>query len=185
MTGFRLSKGLIAGIIVAVTVLVVVMMVVLAYNDMVSKDQGVKGHWSDVEVAYQRKMELIPTMYDIVNMTMDFEYSLYLNVTEARNIWESLSGNTEEKMNASTQIDNAFEVFVNAVSEAYPDPTVTPGVVLTFMDQYESTTNQVASERKFYNDAVREYNTAIRSFPNVLFAEAFGFEEAVYYSQGM
>lgn len=185
MADFRLSKGLIAAIVAIVAVVIVLMMVALAYNGMVSRDQNVQSHWSDIEVAYQRKIELIPTMYDIVNMTMDFEYSLYVNVTEARNIWESLSGNTEEKMNASTQLDTAFEVFVNAVSEAYPDPTVTPAVILTFMDQFESTTNQIASERKFYNDAVRDYNTAIRKFPNVLFADAFGFDEAAYYSQGM
>ena len=183
MGDLRLSKGLIAGIIAVVAVLIVVMMVVLAYNDMVSKDQVVQSHCSDVEVAYQRKIELIPTMFQIVNMTMDFEYNLYVNVTEARNIWQSLSGNSEAKMNASVQLDVSFAAFVNAVQEAYPNPTTTPAAIMTFMDQYESTTNQIASERKFYNDAVREYNTAIRKFPNVLFSGAFGFDEALYYDQ--
>ncbi len=183
MAELRLSKGLIAVMIAIIAVVIVVMMVALAYNGMVSKDQGVQSHWSDVEVAYQRKIELIPTMFQIVNMTMDFEYNLYVNVTEARNVWQSISGNSEDKMNASVQLDVAFAAFVNAVQEAYPNPTVTPAAIMTFMDQYESTTNQIASERKFYNDAVRDYNTAIRKFPNVLFASAFGFEEALYYDQ--
>ncbi len=183
MADLRLSKGLIAAIVAIVAVVIVLMMVVLAYNGMVSKDQGVQSQWSDVEVAYQRKIDLVPTMFQIVNMTMDFEYNLYVNVTNARNVWQNLSGNTADKMNASVQLDVAFAAFVNAVHEAYPNPTATPAAILTFMDQYESTTNQIASERKFYNDAVREYNTAIRKFPNVLFASAFGFEKALYYDQ--
>jgi hypothetical protein len=60
--------------------------------------------------------------------------------------------------------------------------TATPAAILTFMDQYESTTNQIASERKFYNDAVREYNTAIRKFPNVLFAGPW-VRGSLYYDQ--
>ncbi len=183
MAEFRLSKGLIAVVVAIIAVVIVLMMVALAYNGMVSKDQGVQSQWSDVEVAYQRKNELIPTMFQIVNMTMDFEYNLYVNVTNARNVWQNLSGNTVDKMNASVQLDVAFAAFVNAVHEAYPNPTATPAAILTFMDQYESTTNQIASERKYYNEAVREYNTAIKKFPNVLFASSFGFEEALYYDQ--
>jgi hypothetical protein len=53
MAGLRLSKGLIAAIVAIVAVLIVVMMVALSYNGMVSKDQGVESHWSDVEVAYR------------------------------------------------------------------------------------------------------------------------------------
>lgn len=177
----KLSKPLIAGIIAAVAVLIVVMMVVLAYNNMVSRDQDVQNHWSDVQVAYQRKVELIPTMYEIVNTSLDFEYNLYLNVTEARDIWDSSAGSTEGAINASEQLDSSFSVFVNAVAEAYPNLSLAPAVVMTFMDQYESTTNQIASEKKFYNDAVNEYNTAIRKFPNVLFSGSFGFEKAVYW----
>ncbi|MCX6650799.1 MAG: LemA family protein [Methanomassiliicoccales archaeon] len=185
MAELRLSKPLIAGIIATAAILIVVMMVILAYNDMVSKEQGVQSHWSDVEVAYQRKIELIPTMYEIVNTSLEYEYNLYVNVTEARDIWQSFSGNTEEKMNASEQLDSSFNVFVAAITEAYPNLSVAPNVIRTFMDQFESTTNQIASERKFYNDVVREYNTAITKFPNVLFADSFGFEKAVYYNPGM
>lgn len=87
MADLRLSKGLIAAIVAIVAVVIVLMMVVLAYNGMVSKDQGVQSQWSDVEVAYQRKIDLVPTMFQIVNMTMDFEYNLYVNVTNARNVW--------------------------------------------------------------------------------------------------
>ncbi|MDD1772499.1 MAG: LemA family protein [Methanomassiliicoccales archaeon] len=183
MAEFRPSKRLIVGIIAAVAVLIVVMMVILSYNGMVSKDQNVQSHWSDIEVAYQRKIDLIPTMYDVMNTSMEFEYNLMVNVTEARNKWQALSGNTEEKMNASIQLDTSFAAFVDAVNEAYPTLQLAPAVVLTFMDQFESTTNQIASERKFYNDAVKDYNSAIRSFPNVLFSGSFGFDEARYYER--
>ncbi len=52
MAELRLSKGMIAAIVAIVAVVIVLMMVALAYNGMVSKDQGVQSHWSDVEVAY-------------------------------------------------------------------------------------------------------------------------------------
>jgi len=183
MAELRLSKGMIAAIVAVVAVVIVLMMVALAYNGMVSKDQGVQSHWSDVEVAYQRKIELIPTMYNVMNTTMDFEYNLYVDVTNARNVWQNISGNSPDKMNASVQLDVAFAAFVNAVHEAYPQLSAAPAAIQTFMAQYESTTNQIASERKFYNDAVRDYNTAITKFPNVLFASTFGFEKALYYDQ--
>ncbi len=97
MAEFRLSKGMIAGIIAGVAVLIVVLMIVLSYNGMVSKDQNVQSHWSDIEVSYQRKIDLIPTMYDVMNTSMTFEYNLMVNVTEARNKWQALSGNTRRE----------------------------------------------------------------------------------------
>jgi len=183
MAELRLSKGLIAAIVAIVAVLIVVMMVALSYNSIVTKDQSVQKQWGDVEAVYQLKIDLIPTMYNVMNATMNFEYNLYVNVTNARNIWQNFSGNSADKMNASVQLDIAFLAFVNAVHEAYPDLSAAPVAIQTFMIQYESVTNQVFSQRKYYNDAVGEYNTAIRKIPGVLFAGAFGFEEALYYDQ--
>ncbi len=58
MADLRLSKGLIAAIVAIVAVLIVVMMVALAYNGMVSRDQNVQSHWSDIEVAYQPEFDI-------------------------------------------------------------------------------------------------------------------------------
>jgi len=182
MGDLRLSKGLIAGIIAVIAVLIVVMMVVLAYNDMVSKDQGVENAWGNIEARYQRRIELIPALYDATNLSIDLQVNLLTNITEARTKWLNNIGNIPAQVNATEVIDRNI-VLLLATYENYP--AIDLGPIENLQAELSSTQGMIDAARIFYNDAVREYNTAIRSFPNVLFAGAFGFEEAVYYSQGM
>jgi LemA protein len=182
MGELRLSKGLIAGIIAIVAVLIVVMMVVLAYNDMVSKDQGVENAWGNIEARYQRRVELIPAVYAATNLSIDLQFDLLTNITEARTRWLNNLGNIPEQVNATEVMDRNINLLL-ATYENYPPVDST--AILNLQAEISSTQGMIDAARIFYNDAVREYNTAIRSFPNVLFAGTFGFEEAVYYSQGM
>jgi LemA protein len=182
MAEVHLSKGLIAGIIAAVAVLIVVMMVVLAYNDMVSKEQGVEKAWGDIEARYQRRIELIPAVYDATNLSIQLQVDLLTNITEARTQWLNNIGNIPAQVNATEVMDRNIALLL-ATYENYPPIDST--AILNLQAELSSTQGMIDAARIFYNDAVRDYNTAIRKFPNILFAGAFGFDEAVYYSQGM
>jgi LemA protein len=183
MAEFRPSKGLIAGIVAAVAILIVVMMVVLAYNDMVSKEQDVENTWGNIQVRYQRRVELIPQVTAWANISMYFEQSLLTNITNARTQWLDSFGDSSANVNATEVLDQNLALFV-ATYENYPS-LESVDVIRDLVAEISSTQGMIDAARIFYNDAVNEYNTAIRSFPNVMFAGSFGFEKAVYYSQGM
>ncbi|HUT27738.1 MAG TPA: LemA family protein [Methanomassiliicoccales archaeon] len=183
MAELRLSKGLIAGIIAAVAVLIVVMMIILAYNDMIAKEQEVENGWGNIEARYQRRIELIPAVSAAANASLLFEQNLLTNITNARTNWLNSRGDPAANVNATEELDRNMLLFV-ATYENYP-VLQSIEVMRDFIAELSSTQGMIDAARIFYNDAVREYNTAIRSFPNVLFAGAFGFQEAVYYSQGM
>ncbi len=182
MAELRLSKGLIAVIVAAVAVLIVVMMVILAYNDIVTKEQGVENTWGNIEARYQRRIELIPAVSAAMNLSIEFQANLLTNITEARTKWLSSIGNVPAQVNATEVLDRNLAILV-ATYENYPQLDLS--VIQSFVAELSTTQGMIDAARIFYNDAVREYNTAIRSFPNVLFAGTFGFEKAVYYSQGM
>ncbi|MCG7844855.1 MAG: LemA family protein [Methanomassiliicoccales archaeon] len=182
MAELRLSKGLIAGIIAAVAILIVIMMVILAYNDMVAKEQGVENSWGNIEARYQRRIELIPQLSSAMNLSIEFQFNLLTNITEARTKWLGSIGNVPAQVNATEVLDRNLAILV-ATYENYPQLDLS--IIQSFVAELSSTQGMIDAARIFYNDAVREYNTAIRSFPNVLFAGTFGFDEAVYYSQGM
>lgn len=182
MAEMRLSKGLIAVIIALVAILIVAMVVVLAYNDMISKEQGVENAWGNIEARYQRRIELIPSLGSAMNLSIEFQANLYQNITEARTKWLASVGDVQSQLNATEVMDRNFVLLV-ATYENYPQLDLS--VIQYFVSELSSTQGMIDAARIFYNDAVREYNTAIKKFPNNMFASAFGFEEAVYYSQGM
>ncbi|HNX47224.1 MAG TPA: LemA family protein [Methanomassiliicoccales archaeon] len=182
MAELRLSKGMIAAIVAVVAVVIVLMMVALSYNGMISKQQGVENAWGNIEARYQRRVELIPQLQSAMNLSIEFQASLYTNITEARTRWLSSIGNIPAQLNATEVMDRNLAVLV-ATYENYPQLDL--GVIQSFVAELSSTQGMIDAARIFYNDAVREYNTAIKKFPNMMFAGAFGFEEAVYYSQGM
>lgn len=182
MAELRLSKGMIAAIVAIVAVVIVLMMVALAYNGMVSKQQGVENAWGNIEARYQRRIELIPQVQSAMNLSIEFQANLFQNITEARTKWLGSIGNVPAQLNATEVLDRNLAILV-ATYENYPQLDL--GVIQAFVAELSSTQGMIDAARIFYNDAVREYNTAIKKFPNVMFAGMFGFEEAVYYSQGM
>ncbi len=182
MADLRLSKGLIAAIIAIVAVVIVLMMVALSYNSMVSKEQGVENAWGNIEARYQRRIELIPALYEATNLSIDLQVNLLTNITLARTQWLNNIGNIPAQVNATETLDRNI-VLLLATYENYPPVDST--AILNLQAELSSTQGMIDGARIYYNDAVREYNTAIKKFPNVMFAGMFGFEEAVYYSQGM
>ncbi|MDE6206417.1 MAG: LemA family protein [Muribaculaceae bacterium] len=159
------------------------------YNNMVSLDQDVEQAWSKVEVQYQRRMDLIPNMVEVVKGYAEHESSTYENVTKARagltdayNQARGLENNAspadpeafEQYTDAQNKLKGALSIYVNAVREAYPD--------LKANEQFnnlqtvlEGTENRIATERGRYTDVVKEYNVAVRRFPANLWASIFGF----------
>jgi LemA protein len=178
------SKKLIIAVVSVIVVIALVMTVVLSYNSLVSKDQNVKKTWSDIEVQVQRQMDLIPQVLAQENVSMQFEQGLLSNITALRTQWLNTmaDASVSDQVNFTTQFSVQMGSFLS-VAESNPY-IQSIDVVRDVIVELEGTQNRIAAARIFYNDAVNEYNTSVRSFPNNLISGPLGFEEASYFQRG-
>jgi len=171
------GRSLLLIITVIVIIVVVVFLIGLAgmYNGMVAKSQAVDAQCFQVVNQYQRKIDLIPRLVNLTGFLTSFERSTLENVTRLRTQWLNSSG--AARVNVSGQIDNLISVV--SVNENYPNiQSLWIGAGL--FDEIAGTENRIAVERGRYNDRVREYETAIQSFPGVMFAGGWGFHDKAY-----
>jgi len=154
-----------------------------SYNGMVSKDETVKAKWGIVQADYQRRSDLIPNLVATVKGVANFEKSTLTAVTDARARATSIQvdptkldpATIQKYQAAQGQLSTALGRLLVA-SENYPDLKANQN----FSDlqaSLEGTENRIKVSRMDFVNAVQDYNTAIRSFPAVIFAKIFGFSE--------
>lgn len=174
------KKGLIITLIaIAVVLVVLISSLVSSYNGFVEKQENVNTAQSAISVQLQRRADLIPNLVSTVKGYSDYEQSTLTAVTEARGALNNAidSGNVGEQAEASARLDSALNVWVNAVTEAYPELKANTQYT-ALMDELAGTENRIAVARKDYNDAAQIYNKSIRKFPSNILAGIFGFEKA-------
>ncbi len=173
------KKGwIILGAVVAVVVILIAT-VAGNYNSLVNKEMKVESAQADIQTQLQRRADLIPNFVATVKGYTDYEQSTYQAVTEARAAVGRAQG-AEEQAEASAQLDGAISLWVNAVTEAYPELKANEQY-RALQDELAGTENRVATARKDYNDVVKDYNAAVRRFPMNIFAGLFGFEKAEFF----
>jgi LemA protein len=170
----------------ALIVVGVVLLVVLipysylkgTYNSLVRMDEGIKGAWAQVENQLQRRYDLIPNYVETVKGYAAHEQEVFLKVTEARSK-VARAGPISEKIAANNELSSALGRLL-VVVERYPDLKANANFI-RLQDELAGTENRIAVERRRFNEAVRLYNTKIRSFPTNLIAGMFGFEKAAFF----
>lgn len=151
------------------------------YNDMVKLDENVNREWSQVENQYQRRLDLIPNLVNVVKGYASHEKETLEGVIEARakatqttidpsNMTEEQLANFQKSQDGLSGALNRLMVVV----EKYPDLKATDSFK-QLQDQLEGTENRITLARKDYNDAATIYNKEVRSFPNSMLAGIFGF----------
>ncbi len=152
------------------------------YNTMVSQDENVKGKWAQVENAYQRRADLVPNLVNTVKGAAKHEESTLTAVVEARakatSVTITADDLSEENIAKFQKVQDEFSGSLSrllASVEAYPDLKANQNF-LELQAQLEGTENRISTERRSYNEAVQQYNTTVRSFPNNLMAGMFGFK---------
>src|SRR5262245_29116705 len=153
------------------------------YNTLQQQDEGVKAAWSVVVNQYQRRSDLIPNLVNTVKGFAIQEQQVLIGVTEARAKTASIQL-TPELINdpqafakfqeAQGQLTQALKSLF-AVTEAYPQ-IKSDAVFRDLQAQLEGTENRITVARNRYIDAVRAFNTTVRSFPTNLTAKVFDFE---------
>jgi len=170
-------------LIIAVVIVLVVIFSLYSffkgtYNTFVSLDEAVKGSWAQVENQLQRRYDLIPNLVETVKGYAKQEKDVLVEVTNAR---AKVGGATSvpDKINANNELSSALSRLL-VVVERYPDLKSNQNF-MRLQDELAGTENRIAVERKRYNDAVKTYNVAIRSFPANLLAGMFGFKGATFF----
>ena len=168
-------------------VVIVIMWAVGAYNGMVTLDEGVQGKWADVETQYQRRADLIPNLVSTVKGYAAHESETLESVVKARSEASSVKVDPEnitpeklaEYQKAQSGVSSALGRLM-VIVEKYPDLKANQNF-LELQSQLEGTENRINVARRDFNEAAKNYNTVIRSFPKTIFAGMFGFEKKAYF----
>ena len=157
-------------------------------NTAVTLNQNVEQSWGDVQTAYQRRNDLIGNLVNTVKGAADFEKSTLTAVIEARSKATSVkidpANITPEQLaefnKAQSGVSSSLSRLLVSV-EAYPELKANQNF-LKLQDELASTENQILTARTRFNEAVKPYNSHIKTFPNSLFAGLFGFKEKAYFN---
>jgi LemA protein len=141
-------------------------------NELVQQREAVAGQWAQVDVALQRRADLIPNLVETVKGFAKQEKEVLQSVADAR---AALLGarSPEEKIEANARMDSALGRLL-VVVENYPQLKSNENF-LRLQDELAGTENRITVERRKYNEAVQQYNTSIELFPKNIAASLFGF----------
>ena len=168
-------------------VVIILLWGVSGYNALVSMDEGVQGKWANVETQYQRRADLIPNLVNTVKGYAAHEKTTLENVVKARSEATSVkidptnltTENMKQYQEAQGNVSAALGKLL-MVAENYPQLKANENF-LELQSQLEGTENRITVARKDFNDAAKEYNTAIRRFPKSILASMFGFDKKAYF----
>jgi LemA protein len=166
--------------VVFATVLMSLLLSACGYNNIPTYEEQAKAKWADVQNNYQRRADLIPNLIATVQGYAKQEKDVLTAVIEARakatqvKIDVSQLSDPEKLkqfQDAQTQLSGALGRLL-AVSENYPDLKSNQNF-LALQSQLEGTENRIAVARRDYIEAVRVYNTTLKTFPGLLWAATF------------
>jgi LemA protein len=159
-------------IVVGVIVVILLFVIVGAYNRLVALDQSANQSFADIDVQLKQRQDLIPNLVDTVKGYATHEKSTLDAVIQARNAATS-ANSVNDKVQAENMLSGALGKLF-ALSEAYPDLKANTNF-LQLQADLSDIENKLAAARRFFNNAVSEFNAVRRQFPTVLFAALVGF----------
>jgi len=170
-----------AVIVVVVLVVLALAIVAGAYNRLISLRQHANQAFADIDVQLKQRQDLIPNLVETVKGYASHERGTLDAVVAARNAAAMAQG-VHDKAAAEGALTRAVGG-VLALAEAYPDLKANANF-LRLQDELADIENKVAAARRFFNNAVGDYNGAIQSFPAVLIAGSFGFQPREFFDVG-
>jgi len=150
-------------------------------NNIPTYEEQAKGAWAQVLNQYQRRADLIPNLVETVKGYASHERGTLEAVIQARNAAVAAPG-VDQKVAAENMLSGALRQLF-ALSENYPDLKANQNFQQLQME-LSDIENKLAASRRFFNNAVQEYNTGIQQFPAALFAGMFGFHAKTFFDLG-
>lgn len=162
-------------------VVVAVLYAIMVYNGLVSLRQRVNQAFADIDVQLKQRHDLIPNLVETVKGYAAHERGTLDAVVQARNAALGAHGPAQQAA-AEQALSGALGRLI-ALAEAYPDLKANTNFQQLQVD-LSDIENKLAAARRFFNNAVSEYNAAIQAFPAVLFAASFGFTQREFFDVG-
>ena len=158
------------------------------YNSLVKSDEGVNQAWAQVQNQYQRRVDLIPNLVEVVKGYATHEKEVFEKVAEARasvgklQVTPEILNNPQlfQKFQEAQSSMGSWLSRLLAVAENYPQLKANENF-LQLQAQVEGTENRIAVERMRFNQVVQEYNVRVRTFPTSMFAGMFDFGQKQYF----
>ena len=169
------------GWIVIGVLVVLVLWVIAIYNGLVGMRQRVSQAFADIDVQLRQRHDLIPNLVETVKGYAGHERGTLEAVIKARNSAMAAQGPGQVAA-AEQQLTGALRGLM-ALAEAYPDLKANTNFQ-QLQSELSDIENKLAAARRFFNNAVQEYNTGIQNFPAVLFAAALGFQSKDFFDLG-
>jgi LemA protein len=166
-------EWVILGIVVAL-----ILYLIVVYNRLVALRQATGQSWSDVDVQLKQRHDLIPNLVETVKGYAAHERGTLDAVIQARNAAANAHGPAAAAAAEGALSGALGRLF--ALSEAYPDLKANQNF-LSLQGELSDVENKIAAARRFFNNAVGEYNTAIQSVPAVFFAGSLGFKPSGFF----
>jgi LemA protein len=160
--------AIIAAIVYAITI----------YNYLVRDRQRTRAGWSDIEVQLKRRHDLIPKLVDAVKQYAAYEQATLDQVTTLRNQASNPRGVEQQGELESSITQSLVSIF--ALQEAYPELKANQSF-LQLQTDISAVEADIQFARRYYNGAVRNLNTRIESFPDLVVARLFNYEPAQYF----
>ena len=169
------------GWIVLGVIVVIVIWVISVYNGLVAMRQRTNQAFADIDVQLKQRHDLIPNLVETVKGYAAHERGTLEAVIQARQTAIAAPG-VEQKVAAENMLTGALGKLF-ALSESYPDLKANANF-RQLQSDLSDIENKLAASRRFYNNAVQEYNTGIQQFPAALFAGIFGFSQRSFFDVG-
>jgi LemA protein len=162
--------------------LIIIIWIITSYNSLVKAQEKVKQQWSEVQNTYQRRLDLVPNLVNVVKGVSEFEQSTLTQIAEARA--RALNGMSSDEISAENYqrqktLQDTLAASTNrliVIIEKYP---VLKGTAAYsgLQTQLEGTERRIKVARNDFNEAVAIYNKKVRGFPTNVAAGLFGFKK--------
>lgn len=155
-----------------------VLYAIVIYNGFIGLRATIEAAWSDIDVQLKRRFNLIPALVETVKSYKDYEQETLEQVIAARNRCRQAEG-VKAQSSAQNSLGSALgQLF--AVAEAYPELRADRNYA-KLQDELTNLEGVIQNARRYYNAVVRDYNAKLKSFPDLLVANRFAFEERDYF----
>jgi LemA protein len=178
-----MSSTVITWIVIGVIVLLV-LWIIMIYNGLIAMRQRVNQAFSDIDVQTKQRHDLVPNLVETVKGYAQHERGTLEAVVNARNAAVTAQGGG---VAAQAAAENALSGALRqlfALAEAYPDLKANQNFQ-QLQSELSDIENKIAAARRFFNNAVQEYNTGIQQFPAVLLAGSLGFAPKEFFDVGV
>ncbi|OLF72981.1 MULTISPECIES: LemA family protein [unclassified Maricaulis] len=169
------------GLILLLVIIALGVFLVMVYNRLVALRQTCNQAWGDIDVQLKQRHDLVPNLVSTVQGYASHEKETLENVIKARQTAIDATS-VKDLAGAENMLSGALRQLF-ALSEAYPDLKANQNF-MQLQAELSDLENKIAAARRFFNNAVNEYNTSTEQFPAVVIANSMGFKQREYFEVG-